>query len=272
MRLFEVDYRATGEIEATQLKNRAYNFITTKCGQALAECRKAKKVLYRGLDAKPHYTPEEIFISQPTTNRRPMSSPKDTQAAFDKIMSERGFKALRGNSIFCTSDKFFAAGYGSPFIIFPVDGFSFTWSKRHADVVLPPLNHVEMDVTRDVISSLRRLLLLQKLSDSQQEFLWDVGRAHGAPLTASTIVKLGELAVEVGVYPKLSNEIKAAIKSAKNGPLTIEHAIDNYEFQNTNFGAALKSGHEILINSEYIAIKAEHAKNIGLMAALGRMK
>jgi len=68
----------------------------------------------------------------------PDRSPKDVPlAVHNKIvtwMMDMKFEAHRGNSIFVTSDKSEAGEmYGRPFIIFPVNGFKFTWSKTHKD-------------------------------------------------------------------------------------------------------------------------------------------
>lgn len=68
----------------------------------------------------------------------PDRSPKDVSLnVHNKIvewMVDMKFAAHRGNSIFVTSDSKEAHEmYGRLFIIFPVNGFSYTWSKMHKD-------------------------------------------------------------------------------------------------------------------------------------------
>jgi len=43
---------------------------------------------------------------------------------------------LRSNSIFTTTDRGQASNYGRVYAIFPKDGFKFTWSPLHDDIVL----------------------------------------------------------------------------------------------------------------------------------------
>ena len=48
-----------------------------------------------------------------------------------------GFTALRGNSIFATSVPSRARIYGTLYIIFPIDGFDFTYCVGEYDLELP---------------------------------------------------------------------------------------------------------------------------------------
>lgn len=68
-------------------------------------------------------------------NRRPRDMHPDLHHMLVMAFKELGFKAHRGNSVFCTSR--FSWGledYGNVYAIFPIGEFSVTWSWRVADL------------------------------------------------------------------------------------------------------------------------------------------
>lgn len=119
---------AKDELEnKTQDENllKVLDLIIRDCPYALNEMRKAKKLLYRGL----HKIPGEYFKGVSRENRNPKDSSDEAQKIVDSVLAKAGFKALRGNSIFTSSDYYQAENYGNTYMIFPIDGFSFTTSK-----------------------------------------------------------------------------------------------------------------------------------------------
>jgi hypothetical protein len=86
--------------------------------------------LYRGI--KPLIP--KLTITKFPVNRRPRdTSDKAHQmmnAAFDKF----GFKAHRGNSMFCTGSREIATYYGTVHQVIPIGDFAFTWSKTVDDL------------------------------------------------------------------------------------------------------------------------------------------
>lgn len=77
-----------------------------------------------------------IIYGKPHTNRMPMDSHETFHKAIIDVQRRIGFAATRGNSIFVTSSPSEAKKYGEPFIIFPIGDFSYTWSRKHQDIVL----------------------------------------------------------------------------------------------------------------------------------------
>ena len=67
------------------------------------------------------------FMAASRKVRRSTHTPSHIQKKIDSYLSQMGFEALRGNSLFCTSNKGIAAYYGSLFYIFPINGFKYTY-------------------------------------------------------------------------------------------------------------------------------------------------
>jgi len=107
------------------------NFIIKNCSESLDAFQTAGAPLLRGL----HGVAGLVFVGQSRTDgsRRPVDVPIDIQRAFDKKLSAAGFTALRSNSIFCSSSIAVAENYGVPYVIFPINGFTYAWSSLTED-------------------------------------------------------------------------------------------------------------------------------------------
>lgn len=104
------------------------SLITIECKQALHEMKLANSFLYRGIR-----DPDlETFVGLPWNTRFPKDSDPETQKGIDNVLELAGFGALRRNSIFCFG--FESTAYGKPYIIFPVNGYQVTWSKKINDL------------------------------------------------------------------------------------------------------------------------------------------
>jgi hypothetical protein len=71
---------------------------------------------------------DDVVVSQSKT-RTPAYPYPNAEAK----LKEAGFEALRSNSLFCTGDIRRAEDYGEPYVIFPKNGFKFTWSWKNVD-------------------------------------------------------------------------------------------------------------------------------------------
>lgn len=135
MRLFEFNILPEDQIK---------NTIDTHCSEIMKIYKQTQKVLYRGIsgaDRKPI-----SFISQSREDRRPMSTNQPQHDAINNKLKETGFKARRDNSIFCYSDRLYTGLYGSPYVIFPLNGFNFTYSKYNdltTQMTFPSFNSKE---------------------------------------------------------------------------------------------------------------------------------
>lgn len=102
--------------------------ISTECSDILKYYKKGK-VLYRGLDENSTYVEGEA-----TKKRTPMNMEEVLSVNIDSWLSEHGFKAIRNNSYFATSKKEDASFYGNPYVIFPKNGFEYTWFINSNDL------------------------------------------------------------------------------------------------------------------------------------------
>jgi len=119
------------EINKASFSNYA-KIIQKDCSEYIQAVAAAKKVLFRGID--PGWNrPLAAYVGRSHKKRETKDTGSEIQTGVDKILASKGFTALRHNSIFTSSDLNTASGYGIPFIIFPKNGFSFTWSPKIAD-------------------------------------------------------------------------------------------------------------------------------------------
>lgn len=103
------------------------NFIRLNCSEFLQTAAQTKKFLYRGIRNEKR----EIFMGYPRENRPSIEGEYKTSRAkiADSYLQAAGFKALRSNSIFCNSSEYKAGCWGETYLIFPINGFSFGYSK-----------------------------------------------------------------------------------------------------------------------------------------------
>lgn len=117
------------------------NRIQTDCTQYLTQVKKAKKWLYRGTNGP------NAFVAKSWLTREPKDSNKEAQVLFDQMLAQLGFVALRGNSIFTTSDFWHTKEFGeNTYVIFPVDGQSHFSYTNQNDLVLDNVADVGLDL------------------------------------------------------------------------------------------------------------------------------
>ena len=116
------------------------NKIKQECAGYIQEATKANGWLYRGISKRTG--PDLAFHGSSRTNREPKDSDAAAQKLFDYALDHLGFRALRGNSIFCTGSIDQAMAYGNPYVIFPVDGKSAFTYTRDSDIVLDDVSNI----------------------------------------------------------------------------------------------------------------------------------
>lgn len=117
-------------------KNRATEiaeFIQRKCKIILSMYNDTHRILYRGQGLRDDVN-KEIFIGKPRMDRMPKDTFPAIHHALDKKLKAAGFLARRGNSLFVTSAEDRANSYGRKYVIFPLDGFKYTWTPIAQDL------------------------------------------------------------------------------------------------------------------------------------------
>lgn len=135
MKLYELEIQPGQKQNIYQYSaDEACSLITEHCKESLAAMRYVGEFLYRGSINK-DFT---AFKGISRNNRRPLSTNARHQVLIDEMLSQSGFTALRSNSIYCTSSAFEASYYsksvGATYMIFPIDGFKYTWSEYSGDL------------------------------------------------------------------------------------------------------------------------------------------
>jgi hypothetical protein len=104
--------------------------LTRHCTQAITAYRSAGDMLYRGMK-----TDLPQFRAASHESRVTRDSCRSVTKYFDQLLAECGMTALRSNSIFATSRLSMVEEFGKAYVIFPVDGFRFTYTNQQ-DMVL----------------------------------------------------------------------------------------------------------------------------------------
>ena len=114
--------------------------ILAPCSEILQVYKNANGFLYRGMkppDARPSLTAKSsVFVSTIRKNRKPVAIPSAYHTLYHKAFLDLGFEATRKNSIF-TSTRGTAGSWGSGvYIIFPFNGFKYTWFEEQSSEYL----------------------------------------------------------------------------------------------------------------------------------------
>lgn len=131
MKLFEIEQ----ELESEIIHNCSNIFEIYQ--------RTSPNFLYHGLSKGKR--PFDKII-KPREGRKPTDTPEIIQEIIDDMLYMDGFKALRSNSIFTTTEKEQAVDYGKPFIAFPINGFNYTWFKNTHDLYGYLRNNTHFDI------------------------------------------------------------------------------------------------------------------------------
>ena len=211
------------------------NTIEPNCSEALREFRSIKKVLYRGIRNAPAYE----FIAKSREDRLPLDSSRASQDLFDEILIKLGMSAIRSNSIFSTTNISQASNYGRLYVIIPVNGFNFTYTKEDDFHI-----HLDELVSAKKIKKIKQLITKVGGDSDRYEFE-----------DLYNLEILDELKRDFKNIPKLNN-------------LTPIDLVDLNEIKkklapsNTKLQTGMKNGVEILVHGTYYAFKVEIYKEI----------
>jgi hypothetical protein len=152
--------------------------ISAQCSEYIAQVKQAGGWLYRGAEGPP------AFQGKSWNNRSPKDSSAAAQHAFDSFLAQLGHVALRGNSIFATSDFDHTREFGSrTYVIFPVNNKSAYTYTNQSDLVLESVSDVGMDrdamdayyqELSDHVLTLMAQIRSQPLSDQDAQHLSDL--------------------------------------------------------------------------------------------------
>lgn len=123
-----------------------FSLIEDVCSDFIKDMKKAGGFLYRGMSSG-----GDVVYGKSHENRKTKDTKSDVQKLFDEYLKITGFKALRSNSIFVSPRYNQAERYGSEvYIIFPRNGYSFTWSEEESDWIPSMSELTQVNLPHDV--------------------------------------------------------------------------------------------------------------------------
>lgn len=203
------------------------------------------KFLYRGIRSS-----DDALYGKPYDARKPKDSDGELHELLNNAMDSAGLQAKRDNSTFMTGDRSQASGYGnSLYIMFPVDGFKFTWSKREKDLVLDSSKRKDM-MDNNVVTEIIELIQNAKeenpdlpISDPTDLFYFG-SSYHSDYRTIENLYKQGLLPDRVG---KLLGEL-----------INNKSILEYFQFTDQDIFAAINSKKEIYVIGAYYAVNTKH--------------
>lgn len=173
------------------------NLIKSECSVVLESCIKNKKFLYRGYRKNIGLN---AFKGKPREDRKPKDTGKKIHALIDELFLLAGIKATRSNSIFCSSDYSTAESYGEVYIIFPKNGFDFSWSTEHSDFY----SDFAQDYTLPFIRRMVSVATSEKNPVSNQSFEDTINKIYDR---AHRIIDLSHNEKEYILFNNIANKI-----------------------------------------------------------------
>jgi len=201
--------------------------------------------MYRGIGSS-----SDALYGKPFDARKPKDSNRELHELVNDTIKGLGFKADRGNAMFVTGDRSQASGYGNAlYVLFPVDGFTYTWSRQEKDVILDNSKKLLM-LDRDVVTKIRRMVREAKqdnpnLSISYPDDLFTSGYEYD-----SDVAKLSALADG----KSLPKELKKLLEQL----LTDKSIQEYFKFTDTDLFQAILSRNEIYVRGDYYAINTDY--------------
>ena len=209
-----------------------------------------EKFLFRGIRSN-----DDALYGKPFESRKPKDSNRDLHELVNGTINSLGYTANRENAMFVTGDRGQAGGYGySLYIMFPVDGFTFTWSQTVKDLVLDNSKKLDM-MDREVIDQIRGIVNQAK-SQSPEGFPIsypdDLFRnGYDYENDRERLMR----AVEDGKLPD-------NIEDLLDDVLTNKSIQEHFKFTDKNLFDAILSEKEIYIRGDYYAINFEHREEL----------
>jgi len=106
--------------------------ILNECSEAVSLIKKTNKFMIRGTHGR--NTNTGIFKDVIRPDRLSRDTNAIISSFIDEWLVEHNFTAIRSNSLFVSSNWIQANQYGTLYIIFPKNGFKYTWFEKSADL------------------------------------------------------------------------------------------------------------------------------------------
>lgn len=210
-----------------------------------------EKFLFRGIKAS-----DDALYGKPFDARKPKDSNRDLHDLVNGTINRLGFEANRENAMFVSGDRGQASNYGSLYIMFPVDGFKFTWSKTVKDLVLDSSKKLEM-MDKDVVRQLRAMAKEARETASEPSAfpISDPDDLFYSGYEYDRDYNRISRAIEMGMMPDEAQDLLDNI-------LTDDSIQKHFEFTDQDLYGAILSEKEVYIKGDYYAVRLEHSKEL----------
>lgn len=204
-----------------------------------------QRFMFRGIRSS-----SDALYGKPFDARAPKDSNTELHELVNGTIKNLGFEANRENAMFMTGDRSQASGYGnSLYVMFPVDGFTYTWSQVEKDLVLDSGKRMSL-IDKEVASKIRRAVRLATEKDSSIPISYPDDLFTSGYDYQNDISKVTSL-VERGL---LSDDIKELL----NELLTDTSIQEYFKFTDKNLFEAISSNKEIYVRGDYYAINTNY--------------
>lgn len=211
-----------------------------------------EKFLFRGIRSS-----DDALYGKPFEARKPKDSSLELHELVNGTINSLGFTANRENAMFVTGDRSQASGYGhSLYIMFPVDGFTFTWSKTVKDLVLDNSKKLDM-MDREAVRKLRELIKAAKAESKEPEKfpISDPDDIFYSGYSYDYDFERVSSAIDQGLLPDEAQDLLDDI-------LTNKSIQEHFQFTDQGLFDAILSEKEIYIRGNYYAVNMEHSKEL----------
>lgn len=230
-----------------------FETVTKECSQILDYYKTTNQFLYRGTKSK-----AEAFKGKPFEKRVSKDSDQYLSDLLNQSLEQAGVIARRDNSIFTSSKTSQAKNYGNTYIIFPVNGFSFSYSKKIKDFVFDYgrvrnyflSKHDQFNELKDKLKNLPHSTKekffhhnYSLLAYSSVDYLFSFKRDFDA---IKSLIENGELDKKFSDFASLEKIINP------------QSVIENLQIDHKNLRGAITSGHEVVVNGNYYALSTRH--------------
>ncbi len=209
-----------------------------------------EKFLFRGIKSS-----DDALYGKPFESRKPKDSNRDLHELVNGTINSLGLTANRENAMFVTGDRSQASGYGnSLYIMFPVDGFTFTWSRTVKDLILDSGKRLEM-MDKEVLNQIKSIVKKAKAENPEDFPIYDPDDLFYSGYNYESDRSKILSAIEDG---KLPDEVTGLLDDL----ITDKSIQEHFQFTDQDLFGAILSEKEIYIRGDYYAVKTEHSKEL----------
>ncbi len=224
-----------------------FDRLSRECSSYIKSVKSTGQWLYRGADeGNP-----DVYVGKSWLDRRPSDSHPQAQKLFDQILAMHGLVALRGNSIFATSDQFHASEFGKVYVIFPVDHHShFTYTTSRDLAIETPEDLLSERKSQEWLSQLRKWM-----REYEKQKGWD---PSNSPVRKVNLLSLLDLNDEWTRHGLDLAELPERFRNMNLIDLVdIQEFMQEYQPSSRNLGKAIEHMVEVYVSGIYYAVDAE---------------